>query len=380
MALSGGMDSTALLLHLLASDHQVTCLSFDYGQQHRLELEKAKELVAHLREHGHTVIHRTVDLSSAMGLFSSHLLATGGDVPEGHYEEDAMKATVVPNRNAIFASLLYGTALSIANESAADVAVALGVHSGDHAIYPDCRPEFYDALGAAFRIGNWGAERIAFVLPYLDMDKAGILFDAEETTEALGLGFDEVFARTLTSYAPTVDGKSHGKTGSDIERILAFHAVGRRDPFPYVGGWDAVLKHALAEDQRHRAKALAKRLTPLQWHVTQEAGTERAFTGEFWDTSTKGSYACICCGKLLFDDTQKFSSGCGWPSFHSELARARIHRLVDRTHGMIRTEVRCSTCDAHLGHVFDDGPRQHGGERYCINSASLTFIPEEEQA
>ena len=378
MALSGGMDSTALLLHLLASDHQVTCLSFDYGQQHRLELEKAKDLIAYLGEHGHTVTHRTVDLSSAMALFSSHLLANGDDVPEGHYEEEAMKATVVPNRNAIFASLLYGTALSIANETEADVAVALGVHSGDHAIYPDCRPEFYDALGEAFRIGNWGAERIAFALHYLDMDKAGILFDAEETTAALGLDFDEVFARTLTSYAPTADGRSHGKTGSDIERILAFHAVGRQDPFPYVGGWDAVLKHALGEDQRHRAKALAERLTPLQWHVTQESGTERAFTGEFWDTSDKGSYACICCGKLLFDNTQKFSSGCGWPSFHTEHPRARIHRLVDRTHGMIRTEVRCSTCDAHLGHVFDDGPRQHGGERYCINSASLTFIPEEE--
>jgi 7-cyano-7-deazaguanine synthase len=380
MALSGGMDSSALLLHLLAGGHRVTCLSFDYGQQHRLELRQAEALVQHLIDHQHDVVHQTVDLSSAMGLFSSHLLASGDAIPEGHYEEEAMKSTVVPNRNAIFASLLYGTALSIANDTGDDVAVALGVHSGDHAIYPDCRPEFYDALGEAFRIGNWGAERVSFTLPYLDMDKAGILLDAEVTTEALGLNFDDVFERTLTTYDPTPDGKSHGKTGSDIERILAFHAVGRRDPFPYVAGWDAVLAHALGEDRRHRAKALADRLTPLQWHVTQEAGTERAFTGEFWNASDPGTYACICCGKALFDHTSKFSSGCGWPSFHTERGHARIHRLVDRTHGMVRTEVRCSTCDAHLGHVFDDGPREHGGERYCINSASLTFIPQEEAA
>jgi len=104
MALSGGMDSSALLLHLLAGGHRVTCLSFDYGQQHRLELRRAEALVQHLIDHQHDVVHRTVDLSSAMGLFSSHLLATGDSIPEGHYEEEAMKSTVVPNRNAIVAS------------------------------------------------------------------------------------------------------------------------------------------------------------------------------------------------------------------------------------------------------------------------------------
>ena len=149
-------------------------------------------------------------------------------VPKGHYEEDNMKATVVPNRNAMFASLLYGTALSIANAQQTKVEVVLGVHSGDHVIYPDCRPEFYRALEHAFAIGNWDSERVSFTLPYLNEDKTSILRDAEVSSEKLNLEFNEVFKRTLTSYQPDDEGRSDGSTGSDVERILAFHALGRR--------------------------------------------------------------------------------------------------------------------------------------------------------
>lgn len=379
MALSGGMDSASLLVHLLDEGYEVTCLSFDYGQQHVLELDCAEELVSYLHKMGQSVVHQKIDLSSAMSLFQSNLLQKGGDVPEGHYEEDSMKSTVVPNRNAVFASLLYGTALSISAKRDTDAMVALGVHSGDHAIYPDCRPEFYDALGQAFALGNWGSERIAFHLPYVRLDKAGILLDAEPRLTRLGLHFDEFYRRTLTTYDPTPDGMSYGKTGSDIERILAFHAVGREDPFAYVGGWQAALQHAQSQDKKQRSNDLQNRLTAIQFHVTQESGTERAFTGEFWDTNEAGDYLCICCDKLLFESQMKFGSGCGWPSFHSEVPTARIHRIIDQSHGMQRTEVRCSTCDAHLGHVFDDGPRAHGGERYCINSASMTFVSKGER-
>lgn len=377
MALSGGMDSASLLIHLLDEGYTVTCLSFDYGQQHVMELDRAEELVAYLRDAGHQVAQERVDLTSAMGLFESNLLVRGGAVPEGHYEETTMKSTVVPNRNAIFASLLYGTALSMSQETEADTVVALGVHSGDHAIYPDCRPEFYEALGRAFAMGNWGSERVSFLLPYIQLDKAGILLDAEQRLLRLKCSFEDVYRRTLTTYDPTPDGMSRGKTGSDIERILAFHAVGREDPFPYVGGWPAVLSHAQEQDRRHRRSALEERLTAVQFHVTQEAGTERAFTGQYYDLDELGDYLCICCEKLLFESHMKFGSGCGWPSFHTEVESARIHRVIDQTHGMIRTEVRCSTCDAHLGHVFNDGPRAHGGERYCINSASMKFVPKE---
>ena len=194
MALSGGMDSSSLLFHLLHRDYNVTCLSFDYGQKHHVELDRAASLVEYLSTHGHEVNHKLVDLKSAFSLFESDLLVNGGDVPEGHYEEESMKATVVPNRNAIFASLLYGTALSLSEKTGKSSVVALGVHSGDHAIYPDCRPEFYNALDHAFTIGNWGSDAIDFYLPYLELDKSGILSDAETAIGALKLDFEQVFS------------------------------------------------------------------------------------------------------------------------------------------------------------------------------------------
>ena len=143
-------------------------------------------------------------------------------------------------------------------------------------------------------MGNWGSERVSFLLPYIQLDKAGILLDAEQRLLRLKCSFEDVYRRTLTTYDPTPDGMSRGKTGSDIERILAFHAVGREDPFPYVGGWPAVLSHAQEQDRRHRRSALEERLTAVQFHVTQEAGTERAFTGQYYDLDELGDYLCIC--------------------------------------------------------------------------------------
>jgi len=116
-----------------------------------------------------------------------------------------------------------------------------------------------------------------------------------------------------------------------------------------------------------------ERLTKLQYHVTREGGTERAFTGSLYKEERDGTYHCICCQHILFTSVMKYDSGCGWPSFHTEHDEAGIERLVDTTHGMTRVEVRCGVCEAHLGHVFDDGPSEHGGERYCINSVSLSF-------
>lgn len=120
------------------------------------------------------------------------------------------------------------------------------------------------------------------------------------------------------------------------------------------------------------------RLTPEQYRVTQENGTERPFSGEYDQHFEPGLYVDVVSGEPLFASSQKFNSGCGWPSFAKPVEAAHVSELRDTTHGMIRTEVRSSHGDSHLGHVFPDGPRDMGGLRYCINSASLRFVPKAE--
>jgi 7-cyano-7-deazaguanine synthase len=256
ISLSGGMDSTSLLVHLLnkvKSDEysDVYALSFNYGQKHSLELERAQQNLEYLSQNGYNVYHKVIDLSNIMGLFNSALTSDDVDVPEGFYAEENMKATVVPNRNAIFSSIVYGYALSIATEKDTEVDICLGVHSGDHAIYPDCRPEFYDAISHAFTVGNWYSEKVEYYLPYMDGDKYTILKDAEKCIESLGLDFDTIFANTNTSYNPDEQGRANGRTGSDVERILAFHQLGRKDPVEYQESWEVVVENAVKLEREY---------------------------------------------------------------------------------------------------------------------------------
>ena len=116
-------------------------------------------------------------------------------------------------------------------------------------------------------------------------------------------------------------------------------------------------------------------LEPLEYEVTRHAATERAFTGRYWDHHEHGIYTCVCCGTPLFESDAKFDSGCGWPSFYEAVDPSAVELISDTSHGMVRTEVRCARCSSHLGHVFPDGFGTPTGDRYCMNSVSLTFEP-----
>ena len=233
VSLSGGMDSTTVLLKCLKEFETVTALSFDYGQKHRVELERAQSLVDYLNTNGFNIKYRVIKLDGLPDLLNSALVEGGDEVPEGHYAEENMKATVVPNRNKIFASITQAVALSIADKTEENTVIAMGIHAGDHAIYPDCRQEFRDLDFEAFRSGNWGSERVMVYTPYLHGDKFTILQDGEHLTEYLNLDFDDVYRRTNTSYKPYPSGNSDYKSASSVERIEAFIALGRPDPVQY---------------------------------------------------------------------------------------------------------------------------------------------------
>jgi 7-cyano-7-deazaguanine synthase len=284
LSLSGGMDSSTLLLHLLANSYEVTALSFDYGQKHNVELERAKDLVNYINEnpsrvfhHDHApngfeetyplVKHQVIKLDGLSELLNSALVTGGEEVPEGHYAEENMKATVVPNRNKIFSSIIQAVALSIAEQKDTDCAIAMGIHAGDHAIYPDCRQEFRDADFEAFKAGNWGAEKVYYYTPYLDNNKAGILVDGDDCCEQLGLNFNTVYSFTNTSYKPIYipypestsrveevyrtkwgEWYSDYKSASSVERVEAFMRLGKVDPVGYADetgpvSWETVVKH-----------------------------------------------------------------------------------------------------------------------------------------
>ena len=251
LSLSGGMDSSTVLLYLLEKDYEVTALSFDYGQKHNVELERAQQLIDYINStgykgssyYGSKINYQKITLQGLKELLNSNLVKGGEAVPEGHYEEENMKDTVVPNRNKIFSSIIQAVALSIANEKNCEVEIAMGIHAGDHAIYPDCRQEFRDADYEAFKVGNWDAKKVTYITPYIDGDKHDILKDGLYCCEKLGLDFDEVYKRTNTSYKPTPEGLSDYKSASSVERIEAFLKLGRKDPVEYIDGWEVAKAH-----------------------------------------------------------------------------------------------------------------------------------------
>jgi len=267
ISLSGGMDSSTLLLRLLSEGYECTAISFDYGQKHNVELERAKDLVNYINNNPNRewynsdfeqmiinypiVKHQVIKLDGLQQLLNSALVNGGEEVPEGHYAEENMKATVVPNRNKIFSSIIQAVALSIAEQKNTECAIAMGIHSGDHSIYPDCRQEFRDIDFEAFKSGNWGAEKVYHYTPYLNGDKYSILEDGDWCCNGLGLDFNEVYKRTNTSYKPIQyqnEWYSDYKSASSVERVEAFIKLGKPDPVAYADetgpvSWEIVVEH-----------------------------------------------------------------------------------------------------------------------------------------
>lgn len=248
LSFSGGIDSTSLLLKLLSKKETVYALTFDYGQKHKIEIEFAKRNISYLRDSGFSVDYQIINISDLVTILQSSLTDNSIEVPEGHYLNENMKSTFVPNRNSIFSSIVYAYCISIYKRTKIPVTLSLGVHSGDHLIYPDCRPEFYKQIMKAFRIGNWDSENIDIYLPYIDIDKSDIIKDGIESCKILGIDYKTIYKNTLTTYFPDKNGFSNGRTGSDVERILAFNNIGLKDPGLYQKPWEDILKYALESE------------------------------------------------------------------------------------------------------------------------------------
>ena len=254
ISFSGGMDSTSLLIHLINKNYKVYALSFNYGQKHKLEIDKASDNINYLNSRGIKIDHKIINIEDCVNILSSSLTDKNKIIPKGHYKNENMKDTFVPNRNSIFTSILYGYALTLSKKhNNSEIIVSLGVHSGDHAIYPDCREEFYIKLFESFKIGNWDSDKIKLYLPYLNIDKSKILSDAKKTIDKLNLDFNTIFKNTLTSYEPDEKGRSNGMTGSDVERIIAFNKNGLKDPIDYIDSWDKVLENALKTEKEFKS-------------------------------------------------------------------------------------------------------------------------------
>lgn len=236
ISLSGGLDSTCLLLHLLAQGMEVRAYSFYYGQKHDVELKKVKKNIKFLQKKGLPVTHQVINLEDCFSDSASSLHQGGVDIPHGHYADDNMKSTVVENRNVIFSSIIYGKALGWANKTGENVFITQGLHAGDHAIYPDCRPESQEMARELYRISNWGSERVDFIAPFINIDKGEVLGQGLIAMDMMGFTRAErnkVLRNTHTCYDPNEKGESCGKCGSCTERLEAFEKNGLKDPIAY---------------------------------------------------------------------------------------------------------------------------------------------------
>ena len=235
ISLSGGLDSTCLLLKLLSEGKEVKAYSFSYGQKHSIELDKVKKNIEFFQKSGYPVEHQIINLEDVFSDSNSSLHKGGEDILYGDYKDESMKSTVVENRNVIFSSIIYGKALSWANKTNENVLITLGIHAGDHSIYPDCTPESHEAAKHLFRISNWGSEKVDYIVPFVNLNKDEVLREGIKAMENMGINkkLDYILSNTHTCYDPDEQGRSCGKCGSCRERLEAFEKNEIVDPIEY---------------------------------------------------------------------------------------------------------------------------------------------------
>jgi 7-cyano-7-deazaguanine synthase len=286
VSLSGGLDSSTLLLRCLSEYKNVIAISFDYGQKHRIELERAQSLIDYINNNPARIFHhdrapggfeeiypkvkyQVIKLEGLADLLVSGLMDNNSmEMKKGHYAHENALTTVVPNRNAIFASITYAIALSVFKKTGETCDIALGTHMGDFdnkkqsGIYPDCSEEFRSTLERAFKIGNWDSEKVNYYAPYNSTDKTGVLKDGISCCKELRLSSKDVYSRPNTSYAPIKleDGSwvSDYQSGSSIERIISFINLGLEDPVQYAEddgtfvSWEFVRDYALKIEEEFK--------------------------------------------------------------------------------------------------------------------------------
>lgn len=237
ISLSGGLDSTMLLMKLLSEGREVKAYSFDYGQKHDIELKKVKKNIKFLQEKGFPVEHQIINVRDCFSDSASSLHKNGDEIPKGDYSVENQKSTVIENRNIIFSAIIYGKALAWSKKDDCDIDITLGIHAGDHSVYPDTTQESFEAAEHCFKISNWGSERVHYIAPFVNIHKDELLHEGILAMCKL-FGYDEesfdiILKNTHSCYDPDEKGRSCGKCGTCKERLEAFKKCGLKDPIKY---------------------------------------------------------------------------------------------------------------------------------------------------
>jgi 7-cyano-7-deazaguanine synthase len=233
---SGGLDSTMVLMKQLSEGKEVKVYAFDYGQKHTVELNKLATNINYLRNMGYIIGFQVINLRDCFSDSASSLHESGGEIPKGDYDVENQMSTVVENRNIIFSSIIYGKALAWAKKSGEHVDIALGIHAGDHSVYPDTTQASFEAASYCFKISNWNSDMVEYIAPFVNCNKNEVL--AEGIKAMISMGFteedmDEILKNTHSCYDPDDKGRSCGVCGTCKERLEAFKSNNLVDPILY---------------------------------------------------------------------------------------------------------------------------------------------------